>query len=193
VTYLPASFFVVDVPGPGGWWIGLAQALAGDASRYKHAGLILDEQGTILEAEPQGARLANISEYHGDGLLISDGPVQRDVAEYVAESGSEVSDPKKLAVAYEKTVRLDVVMEAKKLVGTHYSWLDYAAIGALRLHLPSSALRRYVAASGHAQCAQLVDLAYMRAGVHLFDDGRQPGDVCPADLAAWAEDWTAAR
>jgi hypothetical protein len=32
-------------------------------------------------------------------------------------------------------------------------------------------------------CAELVDLAYQRAGVQLFDDGRQPLDVTPADLA----------
>ena len=31
-------------------------------------------------------------------------------------------------------------------------------------------------------CSQLVDEAYARAGVQLFDDGRLPGDVTPADL-----------
>jgi hypothetical protein len=31
-------------------------------------------------------------------------------------------------------------------------------------------------------CSQLVDEAYLRAGVHLFDDGRDPGDVTPGDL-----------
>lgn len=177
----PGMFGVVDVKGPGGWWIGVAQSLAGDSSRYSHAFLVLDGDGTILEAEPGGARLANISEYAGCGMLLSDGPVQTKLRSL------PWTDP----AGVEATTRDAVVAQARRMVGTPYSWLDYAAIGLLHLHLPSSALRRYVATSRHAQCAQLVDLVYRLAGVHLFTDGREPGDVCPADLAAWAEDWTA--
>jgi hypothetical protein len=190
-TYQPGSFGVVDVKGPGGWWIGVGQALAGDSSRYKHAFLILDETGTILEAEPgpHGARLANISEYAGDGLLISDAPVQRWM-QRVAPPG-DGQGVQSWMQSTEKTLRGVIVDHARALVGTPYSWLDYAAIGLLHLGIPSKALRRYVASSGHAQCAQLVDLAYERAGVHLFTDGRLPGDVAPADLAALAEDWRA--
>lgn len=185
MSYLPGSFFVVDTPGPGGFLIGIAQSLVNDASRYKHCGIILDVQGNVLEAEPRGARVANLREYAGDGLIICDGPVRRQVA---------AGDPRGAARHIldsrgEDEIRADVVSAARRLVGTPYSWLDYAAIAALKLHLPSKALRRYVASSGHAQCAQLVDLAYQRAGIELFTDGRQPGDVCPADLAAWAEDW----
>lgn len=176
--YKPGSFGVVSVKGPGGWWIKLGQALAGDASRYAHAFLILDEQGTLLEAEPGGARLANIREYDGCGMLISDGPVQQWFA-----SGIRYND--------EAKIRTVIVTEAHELVGTRYSWLDYVAIGLLHLNLPSKALRRYVASTRHMQCAQLVDAIYASAGIQLFNDGRQPGDVCPADLAAWAEDWAA--
>jgi hypothetical protein len=32
-------------------------------------------------------------------------------------------------------------------------------------------------------CSQLVDRCYDIAGVHLFDDGRKPGDVSPGDLS----------
>ena len=32
-------------------------------------------------------------------------------------------------------------------------------------------------------CSQLVDQCYLEAGIHLYDDGRDPGDVTPADLA----------
>ena len=31
-------------------------------------------------------------------------------------------------------------------------------------------------------CSQLVDYIYLQAGVHLFEDGRLPGEVSPADL-----------
>lgn len=183
--YKPGSFFVVDVRSPGGFLIGVAQSLVNDASRYKHAGLLLDESGTILEAEPKGARLAEISEYDGCGLLICDGPVQ------MASATPPASWLPTASMSYEQWLRSQVVSAAHGLVGTPYSWADYAAIAALRLHLPSKALRRYVASSGHAQCAQLVDLCFLRAGVHLFADGRDPGAVCPADLAAFAEDWEA--
>jgi hypothetical protein len=40
----------------------------------------------------------------------------------------------------------------------------------------------FIADSGHLICSQLVDLCYLRAGAHLFDDGRLPGDVTPGDL-----------
>jgi hypothetical protein len=43
-------------------------------------------------------------------------------------------------------------------------------------------VRDFVADEGHLICSQLVDEAYLRAGVHLFDDGRLPGDVTPGDL-----------
>lgn len=173
MTYPPGGFFVVDVPGPGGYWIGLAQAVAGNASRYKHAGLILDSDGTILEAEPRGARLANIAGYAGRALLVCDGPILS------------------LPAADQADARARVVAEGRRRVGTPYSWLDYAAIALVRLSVRLDGLRRYVAASGHDQCAQLVDLIYRTAGIHLFTDParREEGDVMPADLAAWAEDW----
>lgn len=175
MTYPPGSFFVVDVPGRAGWWIGVAQALAGNASRYKHSGLLLDADGTIVEGEPHGARLANIAEYAGHAVLICDGPILNLPAEEQADA------------------RARVVAEGRRRVGTPYSWLDYAAIGLLRAGAPGEWLRRYVAASGHAQCAQLVDLIYRACDVHLFVDPvrREEGDVMPADLAAWAEDWAA--
>ncbi len=42
----------------------------------------------------------------------------------------------------------------------------------------------YVASSKHMICSQLVDFVYMQSGIHLFNDGRWPGYVTPADLAS---------
>ncbi|MCW2902434.1 MAG: hypothetical protein JWO67_4699 [Streptosporangiaceae bacterium] len=184
-TYRPGSFFLTAIPGWSGFAIALGQTLARSPSRYSHAGIVLDADGTVLEAEPGGARIANLSEYAGRPLLICDGPVQqwmRNRAPWQSEKGPEWS---------EDYIRGAVVRAARKLVGVPYSALDYAALAALHLHLPSRWIRHRVETSGKAICSQLVDLCYQRAGIHLWDDGRLPGDVMPADLAAWADDWRA--
>jgi hypothetical protein len=73
--------------------------------------------------------------------------------------------------------------EARYLIGTGYSYADYAAIAAHRLGLRNRELRAYIRATGHLICSQLVDLAELLAGCHLFDDGRAEGYVDPMDLA----------
>jgi len=183
MTYQPGSFFLAAAEGWAGYGIALGEALAGSPSRYTHAGIILDADGTVLEAEPHGARLGNVRAYKH--TLISDGPVQ---------STQTKVNGRPLCTAgpwCEDAVRALVVAEARKLVGVPYSALDYFALAALHLHLPSTWIRQRVESSGHMICSQLVDAVYLRAGIHLFDDGRLPGDVMPSDLAAWAEDWTA--
>lgn len=184
----PGSFFLVSVQGLAGFGIGLGQALAGAPSRYEHCGLILDSDGTVLEAEPGGARIANLSEYAGRPLLVSDGPVQQ----FIAAHGSAVRPGFSTSVV-ESAIRNTVVREARALIGVPYSGLDYAALAALHLHLPSKWIRQRVESSHHLICSALVDRAYMNAGISLFDDGRHVGDVMPADLAALAEDWAAKK
>lgn len=167
------SFFVAKIPGPAGFWINVGQALAGDGSRYSHAGIIISAAGDVIEAEPGGARPGHLDAYRD--VLVCDGPILDLPADEQAPA------------------RGRVVSAAHSLIGTPYSFLDYAALAALHLHLPAGWIRRRVESSGHAICSQLVDLAYEKAGIHLFTDGRLPGDVMPADLAAWAEDWETHR
>jgi hypothetical protein len=180
--YRPGSFFLTTINGPAGFGIGLGQALAGSPSRYEHAGLIVDVDGTTVEAEPGGARIAHLSDYAGRPLLISDGPVQS----YLRQLQALDNVPELL-------VRQRIIAAAQSLRGVPYSPTDYVALALLYLHMPSGWIRRRVQSSGHMICSQLVDAVYQRAGIHLFDDGRLPGDVMPADLAAWAEDWQAAQ
>jgi len=73
-------------------------------------------------------------------------------------------------------------------VGTKYSFADYAAIAAHRSGLGYLAHRidDYVSSSGHMICSQLVDYCYQLSGYQLFNDGRLPGSVTPADLARLA-------
>ena len=79
------------------------------------------------------------------------------------------------------TQRADIVNWTYDHEGTPYSYLDDAAIGiALLSHIPTPAfVRHYLDNTGHYECAQLADLAYQAAGIHLFDDGRVPGAVFP--------------
>jgi hypothetical protein len=186
-TYLPGSFFLARISGVTGYLIQLGQAIAGDGSRWTHAGIVLDADGTVLEAEPGGARIANLSEYAGRPLLISDAPVQTYVAGL--NSGTPNGSIASAALFGQVAIRKTIVTEAQKLVGVPYSALDYLALALLHLHLPSSWVRNRVEWSGHMICSQLVDAIYERAGLHLFTDGRLPGDVAPADLAAYAEDY----
>ena len=180
-TYQPGSFFLAAAEGWAGYGIALGEALAGSPSRYTHAGVIVDSDGTCVEAEPHGARLGNVRAYKH--TLISDGPVQSWL--------EQDAGPGHVHWADEWHIRRRVALAAQHLVGTPYSALDYFALAALHLHLPSAWIRQRVESSGHLICSALVDRVYMNAGIHLFDDGRLPGDVMPSDLAAWAEDWAA--
>jgi uncharacterized protein YycO len=150
------DFAVVRLPGPVGTFIRFGRWLNGDGFvDFEHA-FVLVNRDTVLEAIPGGARLAPLDLYR-----------DKPIAWYSAPDDK----------------RTEIASSAVRLLGTPYSFLDYAALAAVRLHLPSAGLlRAYVASTRHLICSQLVDLAYCRAGVELFDDGRLPGDVTPADL-----------
>src|SRR5258708_29450415 len=77
--------------------------------------------------------------------------------------------------------RTAICLAARSNIGVGYSWADYMAIAAHRLHIPSPGLRDFIADSTHQICSQLIDTCYADAGVHLFADGRWPGYVTPAD------------
>jgi hypothetical protein len=112
-----------------------------------------------VEAQPGGARLAELSEYDGRDVLWLHCPPEYQAAVAEAASG---------------------------LVGTPYSALDYLALATHRLHIPASGLRAYIGSTGHMICSQLVDEAARRGGWHLFDDGRWPGYVTPGALTRLA-------
>jgi uncharacterized protein YycO len=154
---LPGDFGLVSISGIAGFGVRLGQWLLGDGfSDFHHAFLVLDN-GEVLEAEPGGARIVPLSNYDGTNAVYSDW---------------DLTDAQ----------RADLVAAARTLVGTPYSWLDYLSLALHRFHIPAPHLRRFIADSGHMLCSQLIDAVYVRAGLHLFDDGRWSGDVTPADL-----------
>lgn len=83
--------------------------------------------------------------------------------------------------------RTRIVNAAHDMIGTPYSWLDIIAIGLAqkrmgRLVDSRTWSARRISGDGHVICSQVCDLAYQRAGIQLFNDGRLPGLVAPSDL-----------
>jgi uncharacterized protein YycO len=78
--------------------------------------------------------------------------------------------------------------EAVKLLGTPYGFPDLLAVAWACRHDPTGVpekpnwWQRRLMRDDRLICSQLVDLACLRVGVHLFTDGRLPGAVTPGDL-----------
>lgn len=174
ITISPGSFFLTRQTGRNGRLVAAGQALVRGASTYTHAGIVLDDQH-VLEALPGGAVISPLSKITAAGpVLICDRPVR----EYVEHHS---------AAGMEWWIRERVVEMARLLVGTPYSWLDYAAIAMAEWKIPGWKIARArVESSEHLICSALVDRAYRWAGIELFDDGRLVGDVTPWDLAEYA-------
>lgn len=155
----PGDFALVRIHGGIGWLIRLGQWLDGGVyADYEHAFVYVGD-GEVVEAEPGGARRVPLSTYDGEELVWSS---------YV--------------VSLTESQRAAIVASALRYVGTPYSFLDYLSLLVARLRLPFPSVKKYVKRTGHMICSQLVDQCYQDAGVHLFADGRWPGDVIPADL-----------
>lgn len=156
----PGDYGVTRIHGQTGLLIRIGQWLNGSGFRdFEHAFLVLDN-GEVVEAEPGGARLTPISFY----LDAAPGTVEWST------------------VALTDEQRAAIVAAGRSYVDVPYSYANYLAIAARRLHLPFARfLRRYVNSTRHLICSQLVASAYAAAGVHLGPG--EPGDATPADLA----------
>lgn len=157
MTPRPGDFGLVKIKGLVGAFVTAGQWFLGDFSKWTHAFVLLDD-GTVIEAMPQGAQIVPLSHYDGREILWSNLPLTQ-------------------------RQRRDIVSEARSLVGTPYSFADYGALFVERLGVGWGLTKDYVTETGHLICSQLVDEVYKRAGVHLFDDGRLSQDVTPGDLA----------
>jgi len=147
---------LVPMGGTGGRIIRPLQWLNGDGfNDFEHAFVALPGN-MIIEAEPGGARIVPL---HYTNVHWCEG----------------------IYGLLSATAR-DVEMAAAGLRGVPYSWLDYGALAAHRLHVPVPGLRGFIAASGHEICSQLADELYLRLGAHIFEDGRWPGYVTPGAL-----------
>jgi hypothetical protein len=134
-------------------------------SRYCHARLIVDTDGSTVEADfAPGAKRGHVE----DGDLILSPPLtpeQRDKAPAVASA----------------------------LIGIPYGWSDVFALGLAQFGVRLPSLSRQVARPDRLFCSQLVDLVWRAVGFRAFDDGRLPQNVSPGDIAdlALCSGWAA--
>lgn len=156
-TPQPGYIFLERLPGAA-FLIRAGQWANGDGfDDYEHCGIIL-EDGMLIEGLPGGAAISPLSDKDPTKLLFVSPPFLMDLQ------------------------RKAICDAARSFEGVGYSYLDYVAIGAHRLHIPFPGLQNYIADSGHMICSQLCDLSYQLAGVQLFQDKRWPGLVTPGSI-----------
>lgn len=149
---------MVPISGITGRIIRIGQWLNGDGFKnYEHAFIYIGD-GKIVEAQPGGAVVSDVTEYGGRSVLWSSGKVP-------------LTDAQRSAV----------VEAARGFVGVPYSFLDYLLLALKRIHITVPILNRRVVGSKHMICSQLVAEAYNTAGVLLSTVPTY--EVTPADLA----------
>lgn len=160
-TPQPGDFGLTQIDGAVGRLVKFGQWLNGDGfHNWQHAFIYIRDD-RIVEAAPGGARVASLSEYMGDDTIAwSSGAIELD-----------------------EDQRGRIVWAAIEYLGTPYSAATYISLATARLGLRPRWLKNLVADTDAMICSQYVDQCYQDAGVHLFDDGRIPGDVTPGDLA----------
>jgi hypothetical protein len=154
---LVGTIGLTTISGDVGKLIKFGQFLNGQGFKdFEHA-FLLGPNGKILEAEPGGAKIGNVSEY------------------------STIYWCTNIASQYTEPQLASVWTGAQKYVGTKYSFLDYDALAAHRLHIPAPGLQNFIKDSGHLICSQLCDQAYLDQGYHLFN-GVWQGYVTPLGI-----------
>jgi hypothetical protein len=163
------DFAVIPISGEVGKLIKIGEWLDGDGFKnYEHAEVYVGNMAKDTAPLSLGYTLGA---YPGGAMLK---PVPVDQSGWLWSSGKiQLTDIQRLAVT----------MTALRCQGIPYSAADYFALAGHRLKIPMPGLKEYIASTDQMICSQLVDYCYLKAGVHLFNDGRWPGYVTPEDLA----------
>lgn len=163
VAHSAGTLFVLRSGGFVGWSIRLMTR-----SRVNHAGVCTGD-GSTVEAEAAGA--VRKQERPPSQDIIYGDPLLRRVEATAPGRGVHIG------------------REAAHVLHTPYGFPDLVALAwAAFKNDPTEPpakpnwWQKRVMRDDRLICSQLADLVYLRAGVHLFTDGRLPGQVTPGDL-----------
>jgi uncharacterized protein YycO len=170
----PGDLGFTRITGFTGWWVNLGQALTGDANRFTHVFVVMDDD-TVIEAMPSGARYAPLDREYKTDVLYARLPL--------------TDEQRALVVNTARTLMA-------KPGGIKYSFFDYLYIALRHWGWKAKFLKRQIQKFGHQICSQLADYLVSGGGTYdkkgnwtpnpngfrLFTDGRLPMDVTPGDL-----------
>lgn len=140
------------------WLIRIGQFINRDRNaEFSHA-FIVTGPNEVVEAQIRGVRVDTLDKYNDTNTIF-------------------------VGIALTDTQQDAIVKAARQLVGTPYSFLTYFYLLLWRIGIKPKGLGDYIASNKELICSATADLVYSRAGIKLFDDGRLPGNVTPADLA----------
>lgn len=152
--------------------------------KVRHVGVVVQAAGLTLIPGPQpriltAPRLVQAMPRGAEEIEMT--PARHWTAEYVYIRPAYDLEPYGLDHWNQS---LEVARFARRYVGTPYNFLTYGALAASALHLPISRhlLRKWISTRHDMMCSQLADQALADADFHVFDDGRLPQDVVPAEL-----------
>lgn len=174
---------------PGMFPVGAGQLLLADRRarltwkrwrKIRHGGVVVqagskpfinsswwaDKPARLVQAMPHGAEEIELTAKHWTLEYVYLRPA------YDIHGFDRITQPQEVAEA------------ARGYVGTPYNFLTYGALAArkLRLVLTDRLLRRWISRRRDMMCSQLMDQCLADASFHVFDDGRLPQDVVPAEL-----------
>lgn len=159
LTPKPAAIGLTTRKDAVSWLIRLGQFINRDQNaEYSHAFLVINDN-TVAEATIKGFVYSPREKYDNTNTIYLD-------------------------IDLTPEQRAGVLHQAGRLIGTKYSIWSYFLMLALRVGIRPKWLQKRVASNKELICSASCDLAYSRAGVHLFDDGRIAGEVTPADLVS---------
>jgi uncharacterized protein YycO len=156
----PGDFLLVATKKLGGFVIRLGQSLRirGDDRKYvrwTHAALIVDADGTLIEAIGSGVRRCSIRDYEGHEYLV-------------------------VRIVASPENRAEIVDFARWALGRRARYNRLATVSMGLSMLTGSKLAFFI--EGRFVCSSLVARALERSG-RIFD--RDPSHIAPADLAKY--------
>jgi len=169
----PGDLGFTRITGFTGWWVNLGQALTGDANRFTHVFVVMDDD-TVIEAMPNGARFAPLDREYKTDVMYARLPLSDEQRQLVVQTARELM---------------------ARPGGIKYSFFDYLYLALKHWGIPAFMLKSAIQKFGHQICSQLADYLLNGGGVYkkgewtpnpkgfrLFNDGRMPMDVTPGDL-----------